>query len=626
MRADTDLWIPICMEKQISPGWNGLEDEWFQSNYLLARLKPGVSIQQTDANVNLLFRQWLHQLAGPQPTKKDLQDIEHARINITSAATGLSRIRFQLSKSLQILMAVVGLVLLIACANIANLLLARASARHREIAVRQALGAARLRLVRQLITESLLLAGFGGILGVALAWGLLHLLVMMSAGSQTMPMNVMPDGTVLAFTLGVTLLTAMLFGTLPALHSTRLHLETSLNERGATYGMRRGLLAKALVVSQVALSLVLLVGAGLFVHSLVNLLGVNTGFDEQNVLLFHIDESAAGYKEDGRLTRLFQRIERRVTEQPSIKAASFSFFTFNQGAATAPVFVPGQIEQSHEVWQNTVGPDYFKTMGIPLVLGRYFSLLDTDTSPKVAVINQTMARVLFPKESPIGHRFSVGRPDASKEIEVVGVVKDAKYGSLAEPPRLAVYYPYTQHPQYLGDFEVRYSGDPRAVISEVRRMIGEVDRNLPVSGITTLARQVNDSAMHDELLAQLSTFFALLALFLSCIGIYGLMAYAVAGRTNEIGIRMALGARRSDILWSVLRESLLLVVVGVTIGLPVVIGATTLVRSLLFEVVPTDPIILTLATALMFVVATLAGYIPARRAAKVDPMVALRYE
>jgi predicted permease len=542
-----DLWIPLSMEKQVSPGWNGLENKRFQSLYVLRRLKPGTSVEQAEANVNLVARQSWQELAGPVPTKQQQQALEHAHIQLTPATRGLSRLRFEFSLPLQILMVVVGLVLLIACANIANLLLARAATRHREIAVRLAIGAGRGRLIRQMVTESLLVALFGGSLGVWFAsWASGALLGMVSAGPELLPLNVTPDTRVLVFTLAVSLVAALLFGTVPALRATRIDLTPALKEGRGTVGTARsGRLAKALIVSQVALSLVLLVGAGLFLRTLVKLANVETGFNKENVLLFGIDPPSVGYKEDTRLVNLYQQIEQKVSAEPGVRAASVSFFTFNQGAWSDPVVTQGRNPSSGhnpEALHNVVGPGYFAAMGIPLLVGRVFGPQDTETSPKVAVINETMARQFFPGASPIGRRFGIGDdPKHSSDIEVVGVVKDTKYLSLQETLWPAAYYPYAQHVGYYYNFEVRYSGNSQAIIATVRRAAGEVDRRLPVSYQNTLAEQVNQSITGQTLVAQLCAFFGLLAAFLASIGIYGLMSYAVARRTNEIGVRMARG-------------------------------------------------------------------------------------
>jgi predicted permease len=527
---------------------------------------------------------------------------------------------------------VVGLVLLIACANIANLLLARATTRQREIAVRISLGAGRARLIRQMLTENLLLALSGGALGVAFAgWASNGLLAMVPHGAEPLPIDVAPDARVLVFTLLVSLATAFLCGIAPALRATRVALSPSLQEgRGAISVASRNPLARALIVSQVALSLSLLIGAGLFLRTLVNLSNVDTGFNKENVLMFGIDPPSVGYKEDLRLVNLYQQIEQRVSALPGVSAASISFFTFDQGEWTDSVSVIGRTptpEDDMAATHNVVGPGYFAAMGIPVLVGRVFGPQDTGASPKVAIINETFARWYLPGGSPIGRHFGLGGdPAHSNDIEVVGVVKNAKDQDLRERPFPAAYYPYAQHVQYLNDFEVRYSGRPDVIISEVRQAIGQVDHSLPVVHEGTMVEQVNRSLAGQTLIARLSTFFGVLAAFLACIGIYGLMSYAVTRRTNEIGIRMALGAERSGVLWMVMRESLTLVAVGVAIGIPAALAAGRLVSSVLYDTKATDPVTITASALVMIAVAALAGYLPARRAAKVDPMVALRYE
>ncbi|HEV2349969.1 MAG TPA: ABC transporter permease, partial [Terriglobia bacterium] len=444
-----DLWIPLSMDKQISPGWNGMDNNSFQALYLLGRLKPGVSLKQAQAEVNVLAQQIWRESLGGQPTRQQQQILDHTVVELTPAARGISRLRFQYSFPLLVLMVVVALVLLIACANIANLLLARATTRQREIAVRMALGAARLRLIRQMLTESLLLALLGGALGMFFSsWTTNALLAMVSSGAEPISLDVSPDAQVLLFALLATFVTALLFGAVPAMRATRFDLTPALKEgRGALSAASRSRFARALIVAQVAVSLILLVGAALFLRSLVNLAQVDTGFDRQNVLLFGIDPAAVGYKLDSRLMDLYQKIEQRIGAQPGVQAASISFFTFNQGNWTDPVAVAGRTPTEHdrEVNNNIIGPAYFSAMGIPLLVGRTVGAQDTATSPKVAVINETMTRMYFPGGSPIGRRFGIGAdPKHSNDIEVVGVVKDAKYNSLREQPWPAAYYPYTQ--------------------------------------------------------------------------------------------------------------------------------------------------------------------------------------
>ena len=627
-----DLWIPLSMEKQISPGWNGLDNKSFQSLYILARLKSGVSTSQAQANVNLLARQLWQGYAGSTLSKRQQDELQRAKIELTPVERGLPRLSRRAALPLQILMAVVGLVLLIACANIANLSLARAATREREIAVRMSLGAGRTRLIRQMLTENLLLALSGGVLGVLFAWWAGNgLLAMMPHGPEPLPVDVRPDAYVLGFTFIVSLATALLCGIAPALRATRIALGPSLKEgRGAISVASRTKLAKILIVSQVALSLTLLIGAGLFLRTLVNLSNVDTGFNKENILTFGIDPPSVGYKEDLRLMTLYQQIEQRVSALPGVRADSISLFTFDQGEWTDSVSVIGRTptpEDDMMATHNVVGPGYFETMGIPLMVGRGFGPQDTGASPKVAVINETFARWYFPGGSPIGRHFGLGSdPKNSNDIEVVGVVKNAKYQDLRERPFPAAYYPYTQRVQYLNDFEVRYTGNPEVMVGEVRQAIGQVDHSLPVTYVGTMVEQVNRSIVGQTLVARLSTFFGLLAAFLACIGIYGLTSYAVTRRTNEIGIRMALGAERSGVLWMVMRESLTLVLVGVAIGIAGALAAGRLISIVLYDTKATDPLTITASALVMIAVAALAGYLPARRAAKVDPMVALRYE
>ena len=632
-----DLWIPLAMEKEVSPGWNGLDKNLFQSLYLIARRRPGVTSEQAGANTNLLFKQIIREYAGPQPGQKQLEDIQHASINLTPAATGLSQLRYEFSSPLQILMAVVALVLLVACANVANLLLARATARQREIAVRMSMGAARLRLVRQLLVESALLGATGAILGVWSAWWATHLLLrMVSTGPDTLPVSVTPDAKVLGFTVLVAIATVVLFGTAPAFYATGFELVPSLKEgRGTTSTRSRSRLARGLIVGQVALSLVLLVGASLFLRSLVNLSNIDTGFNKQNVLTTSFDPDGAGYQQDARWENVMQQIEDRVNALPGVRAASFAFTMFSGGGWTDSVVVPGRPIDQHdpEVDHNIVGARYFDAMGMPVVLGRSLLPEDSLSSRRVAVINETMARTYFPGQSPVGRTFSIGGEPGSQsnsaewlDIFVVGVVKDAKYMTLDEKPMLAAFYPHAQHPGFLYSFVARYSGNPATLVPAITKTVGSIDPNLPIGDFTTLAQIVDDSVLNHRLVAQLCTFFGGLAALLVCIGLYGLMSYAVARRTNEFGVRFALGAERQHVLWIVLRETLGLVAAGIALGLALAPIASRIAASFLFGLKFYDPLSIGAAMLAMIAVALFAGYLPARRAAKVDPMVALHYE
>jgi predicted permease len=631
-----DLWIPLAMEKEISPGWNGLDKNLFQSLYIVARRKPDVTVEKANASANLLFKQILHEYVGSQASPEQLSDIEHAQMALTPAATGLSQLRREFSSPLQILMAVVGLVLLVACANVANLLLARASARRREIAVRISMGAARWRLIRQLLVESALLGFAGVILGVWFAWWAMRLLLMMvSTGSDTVQLKVALDPVVLGFTALVGILTVLLFGTIPSFHATRLELTSSLKEgRGTTAGRSSNTLSRGLVVAQVAASVVLLIGASLFLRSLVNLTSIDTGFNKRNVLMTSTDATGAGYKEDARLEATMQQVEDRVSALPSIKGASYAFSVFG-GGWTNTVRVPGRPVSDHdpEVFHNIVGYRYLQTMGMPILLGRDLLPHDSNGSKVVAVINETMARAYFGSESPLGRTFSITDNSESdprrqewRNIEVVGVVKDAKYADLYEKPTLAAFYPHAQHVGYLYNIVARYTGDAQVVSRSIARTIAEIDPNLPVGDFGTLAQWVDDSVLNHRVVAQLCTFFGFLAVLLACIGIYGVMSYGVTRRINEFGVRLALGAKRRDVVGLVLRETMVLVTLGLLIGLALVPAITRFVISFLFGLTPYDPVSILSAILTMTTVAAIAGYLPARRAARVDPMIALRYE
>ena len=623
-----DIWISLAMQKEIPPGWNGYKDSMFESLHLMARLKPGLSIKEANANANLLFRQVLRALPGTPLTQKNLQELDRTNIELTPIANGFSRLRWQFSEPLRVLMVMVALVLLIACANIANLLLARSTVRARELAVRQALGAARSRLIQQLLTESFLLATAGGLLGVCFAiFSTRVLLRMVSDGRQALNVEVSLDWRMLLFTMSVTVAAAVLFGTVPALRAARLRLTESLNDRGASSSASaKSRLAQALVVSQISLSVVLLSGSGMFVRSFQNLMRVDTGFNRDHVIRVQIDPSSAGYKEDARLTGLYKRIEDTLNSISGVRAASCSLFMFNEGTWNNPIWVQGYASghRDVDVHHNIVGEKYFDAMGVPVLMGRTFGPQDTATSQRVGILGETMARTLFPEGTPVGRHYGRG-PNNTSDIEVIGVVKDVKYNSLDEDTQPGDYLPYSQNQRYLDDMEVRYSGNPAAIVSGIRRAMHEVDQNLPISEIVTLDEHVAKSVTHQRLVAELSSFFGFAASFLCCVGFYGLMSYLVSRRNNEFGVRMALGARSSNVLWMVMKETLVLAVLGLAIGIPGSLACDRIVASMLFGVHNAGAIV-SVSVSLLLFVAAFAGYLPARRAAKVDPMVALRYE
>ena len=648
-----EVWLPLHTQPQVEPRWSPEEeastgpkkpaaaslfearDNWWV--LIMGRVKPGVSEQQVRAELDVILQQSM--APDVKPATK-AETIPH--LGVESGSKGLDYLRGEFSKPLFILMTVVGLVLLIACANVANLLLARAASRQKEIAVRLAVGAGRRRLLRQLLTESVLLAGLGGVVGLVLAyWGTDLLVALMASGRQTITLSVTPDPRVLGFTAAVSVLTGILFGLSPALRSTRVDLTPALKESAGTLprvtqGKRRLRLdlGKTLVVTQVALSLLLLVGAGLFVRTLTNLESVNIGFDRRNLLLFGINPTEDGYKGE-RLADFYRELTRRLEGLPGVRSATMSLITpINAGASINGVSIqgytpkPGEKDDQLETYFNSVGPRFFETMGIPLLLGRGIGTGDTDTAPKVAVVNEKFFRQYLEGENPLGRRFGFGDKKRSGDIEIVGVAADAKYDSLRKEVPPTAYVPALQDPRSLGgmNFEVRTAGDPMELVSAVRRVARDMDPNLALYRVQSEVEQINQAVFQERLFARLTSFFGLLAALLACVGVYGIMAFAATQRTREIGIRMALGASRREILQMVLRESLLLVAVGIAMGIFMALGASRSISTLLFGLQPTDPLTIAAATLLMIAAAGLAGYLPARRASYVDPMVALRYE
>jgi predicted permease len=634
----TDLWIPLSMQKGFSrPGWSTLGNKLFQSLYLFGRLKPGVTAAQASAETNLLFKQIMRSYLGPQPSKTHLDDLAHASVEFTPGGRGVSQLRGAFSVPLKLLMSIVALVLLIACANIANMLLARGVVRTREVAVRMALGASRRRIVFQLLTESVLLAFLGAAAGVALAWKASGMLLNMATpGPEPVPLNLTLDLRVLGFTLGVTVLTSLIFGTLPAFRATGLEFTPALKDgRGGSSVSTRGALARSLIVGQVGLSVLLLVVAGLFVRSLIRLSDVETGFDKHNVLVFSLDSSTANLPhgtDEARSVRLQEQIESSVQTIPGVQSDSFAFVTFDGGGWTDQVLfqgIPRTPANGDQVSFNIAGNGFFSTMGIPLIAGRSFNSQDTQNSPKVAVISETMARRFFPNGSAIGRRFGIGEtPSNPGEFEVIAVVKDAKYFALNEGTLMGAYLPCAQAPGFYGNFGVRYApgANRQEIIARVRHSIAEINPNILINDVTSLEERVDRSISTQSLIAQLSSFFGILAVLLACIGIYGLLSYSVARRTSELGIRLALGAQSHTLLWMILRECIFLLVLGLAVGIPVALSSTRILKSMLYELSPVDPTAIAIAIATVACMTIAAAWLPARRATRIDPSQALRAE
>jgi predicted permease len=635
-----DIWAPLVDDPKLLPyGMSSTpgnrspftsRDWWWLM--MVARLKPGVTEQQASSELDVLFQQSISAASTPSARAETTPHIE-----LEPASKGLTFLRSEFSRPLQILMTVVAVVLLVACANVATLLVGRSAARQKEVAVRLSLGTSRARLLRQLLTESVFLASLGGALGILFAnWGSRILLLLLSSGGEPLNFEARTDANVLGFTTVISVLTGILFGLAPALGTTRVELTPALKSGASAIAFvtRRTRLAlgKTLVVSQVALSLLLLIGAGLFVRTLQNLQNQNLGFDQHQLLLFELDPTQNGYQGQ-RLIDFYGGLLERLQTLPGAMSATMSINTLlSNSQSHCPISVEGRKpvpgEDSGVDWNN-VGPSFFETMGIRLLLGRGIERRDTTNSPKVAVVNEAFANHFLDGGNPIGHRFRFDKLEKSEDVyEIVGLVQDAKYASLRNAPRPTVYLPYSQMPVQIGDihFEVRTAGDPLALVPSVRRVVRDLDGNVPLSEVKTQTEQIDETIVRERLFAQLSSFFGGLAVLLACIGLYGLMGYIVTRQTGEIGIRRALGAERLDIFRMVMRRVLVLVVLGVCIGVPAALAATRLISSYLFGLKATDPLTIVLCSLLMLTVAALAGYFPARRAAKVDPLVALRYE
>lgn len=627
-----DMWVPLTMQSDFANAdFVQLDDP--KSNFLnlIGRLKPGVTLERAEANVNVVYRQFLAGYVADLPGPRQQVVINHAKIKITPADKGLSSIRRKYQTSLIVLMAVVGLVLAIACANVANLLVALSAKRQREMAVRIAMGAARSRIARQLLTEGVVLAAAAGLLGVALASLAGRVLVsLISTGPQELPLGFELDLCVLAFTIGVSLLTGILFSLAPALRAGRVDLNTSLKEGKASMASpRKVTFGNAIVVGQVALSLILLVAAGLLLRSFQNLVATSTGFDRDNVLLFKIDSESSGYKQEARLGDLYSRIEDRVSHTPGAASAAVALYSFHEGGWNETFTVPGLDlpDKDRDVSLNFVTPGYFRTFHIAVLAGGTFNKHDTANSPLSVVIGERFARKIFGGLDVVGKTFLMA-PLTAKDVpfRVIGVVRDFKTESVRDDERNFAVLSLAQCPVYAGNVAVRVSGNPGTLAAEVRSALHNIEPNLPIRWTTTLAEEVSDSLVSERALAELCGFFSALALMLSAIGLYGTISFTVARRTSEIGIRMALGAERTGVLAMVLKDAMVLVAIGVGIGLPLSFAAGRALQSQLYQLGPFDAFTAAIATVALTLVAALAGYLPARRAARVDPMIALRYE
>jgi len=572
---------------------------------------------------------------------------DNPEITLVFAQSGLTGTRTRYSNPLYVLMLAVGIILLIACANVAGLMLARAAARQKEMAVRLALGAGRARIVRQLFTESIMLSVLGGALGILFAYWGAHAIISFVSSNQPRPLGFAAgvDLRVLGFTVAVSLLTGILFGIAPTLRSMRVDLTPALKEGegSSTRSVRGGgkwfSIGNALVVAQVALAIVVLVGAGLLVRTLANLRNVDVGFDSHNILIFAIDPTLIGYK-GPQADRLYRDLQGRLSETPGVKAASYSMMPLlSSGLMITSFHWPGTPQdQDSEADVLGVGPNFFETMRIPFLIGRAFTTSDfklsaandgtTPTSaPTPVIVNQSFVEKYLGKENPLGKQFGQAEASAdgpaSSGYEIIGVVRDAKYNDLRREIHAMMYMP-----QRFGGatFELRTAADPRAILPSIREVVAQVSTNLPLFDVKTESEQIDRLLFQERLVARLSSIFALLALVLACVGLYGLLSYEVSRRTREIGIRMTLGAHQGNVLRLVLRQGIVLAMVGAALGIGVALAVTRYLASMLYNVRGSDPVTIAGVAILLALVAFAACYIPARRATRVDPIIALRYE
>jgi predicted permease len=640
--------VPLMMKAQVTPNWDDVDNRRSRWVNVFGRMRPGVTLEQSKAALQPFFHGILEaevqEPAFSGTSAYTREQFVKGQVDLLPAAQGRSPIREQLSQPLRLLLGIVAGVLLIACANVASLLIARATSRQKEIALRLALGASRGRIVGQLLVESVLLAAVGGTLGLAIAWWTTKFLLGYLPTSDTPHViSGAIDYRILAFNFALSLATGQIFGLIPALRSTKPNLAPTLkDEVGTVVGGSGGVrFRKALVIAQVTISVLLLIGAGLFIRSLRNLRLLDLGMKTDNLIAFNIAPAASGYSPVR--TKLFHKqLLEKVRGLPAVGGAAFANIGLLEGNEwDSSMTVEGYTAQPGEdmnPYCNAISADYFGTMGIPLVLGRDFSERDVRYEPidqkapgpppyKVAIVNESFAKRYFGDRNPIGRHIGFGmNPGTKTPIEIIGVVKDAKYTGVRDDIPRQVFFAFLEAENNGGVIYVRTNAQPDSTFAAIRHAVREMDANVPIYNLRTLDHQIDQSLLNDRIIATLSTAFGALATLLAVIGLYGVMAYTVARRTREIGVRMALGALPGNVVWMVMREVLVLVGVGVALGLTAAWGLSRVVSAQLYGVTPTDPVTIVAAAGSLAIVALLAGYIPAVRATRVNPVRALRYE
>jgi predicted permease len=630
-----DIYLPLAMKSAVTPTWDGYDDRGSHYLHILGRLKPRMTIRQASPSLQVIFKPMLAEdlavMTGS--ISQRFQDRFLAKsIILAPAYNGVPTFRENTSTPLYVLMGMVGLVLLIACANVANLLVARGLGRQKEIAIRLAMGASRMDIIRQLLAESMVLAMLGAAAGLMVSAWTNSVLVGSIPGNGGNPaLTASLDARTVAFTFVLALITGLGFGLLPAMQSTRPNVYPTLKDQAGSiiggFGQIRS--RQALVVAQVALSLLLLVGAGLFTRSLINLRSVDPGFQTSNMVAFSLDASRNGYNAQ-RIRETYQTVQDRLARVPGVRSAALNDISLLSGDNhVSGIHIEGYQAKPDEDMQphfSSISPGYFATLGTPLVLGRDFTAADRFGAPQVAVVNESFVKHYFSGENPLGRKFGYHR-EGVNDVEIVGVAKDAKYDSLRNDHPHIVYLPYLQDPTpgYIS-VDVRTAAAPEAVMPAIRREIARVDPNLALWDLRTMEQQVNESLFAERLIAMMCAAFGVLATVLAAVGLYGVTAFSVARRTREIGIRMALGAGRGDVLGMVLKEVAWMCLAGVVLGVPLAVGLSRYIASQLYGVAPTDSLTLIFAALVMMGVSLAAGFLPARRAATVDPTIALRYE
>ena len=624
------LYLPMRSQMVLDPeGPRMRTDPNYYWAGIMGRLRPGVSRAQAETALAAPFAQWVAPTAGNDRERANLPVLK-----LADGAAGLDSLRRKYSKPLFLLLSIVGLILAIACANTANLLLARAAARRREIAVRLSVGAGRFRLIRQLLTESVLLASISAVLGVAIAVAGMRLLTLLLAnGDDTFTLHAALNWRVLLVTLGLAVTCGVLFGLAPAIQSTRPAVMRALKGLPANHSrprrswMPRPNLTDGLVVTQIAILLLLLTAAALFVRTLSNLEQIRLGFNPENVLLFELNAPQAGYPAD-RVATFYSDLRSRLAAVPGVRAATLSNYSLIRAGWAMPVTIDGTAPpRGTRLLQ--AGPDFFTTMQVPILQGREIDERDGPGAPPVAVVSDLFARAVFPGQNPLGRHITLGgRNRQPRDVEIVGVAANAQYGGLRYDVPPVAYLALAQMATELeqATFALRTDGDPLLLAPVVRQIVRDADARVPVTNVKTQTAEIDQSINQEVVLARLCTAFAVLALVIACAGLYGTMAYTVARRTNEIGIRMALGATRKSVVWMVLRRVIVLAAVGLGISVPIALGSATLIESLLFDTTPHDPRALTMAVVTIAASALLASYAPARRAARIEPTTALRHE